>query len=372
MYKELSTDEQLFQKYLHIPFPIYEFILERIKSKIEKQDTHFRVPITAGARLEATLLFLVTGHSFSRLQYLNRIEKSTLGKIIPEVCDAIYSVLGNEYIKTPTTKEEWQLIAEEFQIRWQFTNCLGALDGKHVAISPPSNSGSYYFNYKGTHSVVLMAVANANYEIVYADVGANGRVSDGGVWANCSLNRVFQNETANIPDPRALPNSNQVLPFVLIGDDAFPLRKNLMKPFPHRQQNNEQRVFSYRLSRARRVVENAFGIMANRFGILRTTINLEPKKVEKIIFAIITLHNLLRKLAPNEYTPGGTFDSENVVTGEMQPESWRSSPASSMLPIASSQARNSSDEAKNIRLQYMNYFNNDGAVTWQLRMAGLD
>ena len=64
-----------FEKYLHIPLPIYEFILERIKSKIEKKDTHFRVPIAAGARLEATLLFLVTGRSYSRLQYLNRIEK---------------------------------------------------------------------------------------------------------------------------------------------------------------------------------------------------------------------------------------------------------------------------------------------------------
>ena len=83
-----------FEKYLHIPLPIYEFILERIKSKIEKKDTHFRVPIAAGARLEATLLFLVTGRSYSRLQYLNRIEKNTLEKQLKNLLSStIYQLM---------------------------------------------------------------------------------------------------------------------------------------------------------------------------------------------------------------------------------------------------------------------------------------
>ena len=88
---------------------------------------------------------------------------------------------------TPTTEDEWRNVAEGFERRWNFPYCLGAIDGKHINIVPPPNHGSYFFNYKGTHSIVLMAVANSNYEFIYVDVGRNGRASDGGVWGNCSL-----------------------------------------------------------------------------------------------------------------------------------------------------------------------------------------
>lgn len=73
---------------------------------------------------------------------------------------------------------DWLDIAAGFENKWQFPHCLGAIDGKHVQIIPPKESGSYYFNYKKTHSIVLMAIANANREFIYCSVGTNGRVSD--------------------------------------------------------------------------------------------------------------------------------------------------------------------------------------------------
>ena len=341
----------------------FNYILQKIEPNISKKDTIFRLSIPAAARLEATLLFLATGESYARLEYFTRIDETTLGKIIPEVCEAIYSCLGKDLINFPRTADEWQNVASGFEQRWNFPNCCGAIDGKHVAIAPPPQSGSYYYNYKGSHSIFLLAVANANYEILYADVGANGRISDGGAWGRSSLCRLLQSGDCKLPEPKLLPNSTRKLPFVFVGDDAFPLKKNLLKPFPHLHQSEQQRIFSYRLSRARMVIESTFGIMANRFHILQTKILLEPNKVVKILLAIISLHNLFRREANN--AERATSDQNGYIP-------CNNGNTSSLTSMQQDNARNASEEAKKIRKEYMEYFCNEGQVSWQRRFAGLE
>ncbi|WAR20584.1 hypothetical protein MAR_002422 [Mya arenaria] len=85
----------------------------------------------------------------------------------------------------------------------------------------------------------------------------------------------------------------------MVGDDAFPLRQYMLKPYPHRHLARDERIFNYRCSRARRVVENAFGILANRFISLLTTLGMRPSTVTKTVMACMTLHNLMRTRYPN-------------------------------------------------------------------------
>ena len=123
------------------------------------------------------------------------------------------------------------------------------MDGKHIAMKKLSNAGSYYYNYKGFHSIVMMAVADAKYKFLYVDVGAEGGASDGGTWSNCSLHDAVNENRAGVPQPVPLPNDDQPVIYHFVGDDAFALRTWMMKPFSHRSQVLRERICSYRLSR---------------------------------------------------------------------------------------------------------------------------
>lgn len=110
-------------------------------------------------------------------------------------------------------------------------------------------TGSHFRNYKGTDSIVLLAVVGPNYEFLYTDVGANGRMSDGGIWNRCALKRCLTSpdNPLNIPGPKPLPSRNKPIPSVLVGDEAFGLTEYMMKPFPQTQLcNDDNRVFNYR------------------------------------------------------------------------------------------------------------------------------
>lgn len=259
-------------------------------------------------------------------------------------------------------------VAQGFFTRWNFPNCLGAIDGKHISIRPPHDSGSYFFNYKGTHSIVLLAVCDANLEFLYVDIGANGRVSDGGVWNNSDLCLRIANNTAGLPTDKLIPGSDRMVPYVFVADDAFQLQRHIMKPFPHQNQTPQERIFSYRLSRARRTVENAFGILSNRFRVFLTPISLSPGKVVKVVLACTALHNYLRRDFGSQYTPEGAVDSEDFRRATIIPGDWRMAPQLLELQRCGS---GSTTIGNNIRTQYMDYFNAEGAVQWQYRMANV-
>ena len=128
-------------------------------------------------------------------------------------------------------------------------NCIGAMDGKHILIKPPPNSGSYYFNYKQTFSIVLLAIVDANYKFIYVDIGCNGRVSDGGVFRNCSLHQALEENRLNIPQATILLGTQCYSPYMLVADDAFPLKEYILKPYSQVGLTTEKRIFTYRLSR---------------------------------------------------------------------------------------------------------------------------
>ena len=121
------------------------------------------------------------------------------------------SIILASYITCPSSEEESLEIAKRFHSRWQLPNCVGAINGKHVQILHPPETGSDYFNYKGFSSTVLMAIMGPNAEFVFADLGSQGRISDGGVLRNTVFYHALDAKQLNIPEPKALTVNDTIV-----------------------------------------------------------------------------------------------------------------------------------------------------------------
>lgn len=275
---------------------------------------------------------------------------------MPEVCQAIWDVLAPNYMAQPDM-QDWLNIANRFEQLWQFPNCLGAIDGKHIRIQCPPNAGSEFFNYKKYHSIVLQAVVDAEGNFITIDVGDYGRTGDSGVFGESNFGKKLTAGELNLPPERQIcENNNYKFPYVMVGDEAYPLRKYLMKPFPRKNLTKETRIFNYRLSRARRLVECAFGMITKRFRVLEKIMLLSPDKAGIVTMAACILHNFIRKKE-------GTITDICNELGEF------------CIPISSVNDNEATSRSTNIRStsialtvrkEFLKYFNSkEGSVAWQ-------
>ena len=176
-----SGDREFFYRYLRMSPDRFRHLLSTVEGLISKNDTNFRKSVSAEERLVVTLRFLATGDSQQSLSFSFRLGKSTVSRIISETCDAIYQSLKDDYLRCPASTSEWLAIADDFKEIWNFPHVIGALDGKHIRIECPKNSGSLYYNYKGFYSIVLMAMCDARYTITLFDIGQYGSNNDSGI-----------------------------------------------------------------------------------------------------------------------------------------------------------------------------------------------
>lgn len=236
--------------------------------------------------------FLATGISYNAIHFSYRIGVSTAAEIVKETCRAIWNHLQPLHMPQPT-EQSFLMVARGYWQLWDFPNCLGSIDGKHIRIQCPPQSGSMYFNYKKFFSVVLQAVADANYKFVTIEVGAFGKQSDGGTFRASTLHDLMRTGQLGIPPDAPLPGSNITAPFVLVGDEAYPLLPNLLRPFSRRNCDEKGEYFNERLSKARKCIECAFGGINAKWRILWKPIETDVTTAELITKAICVLHNTI-------------------------------------------------------------------------------
>lgn len=317
---------------------------------------------------------MATGDFFFSFSVFLRVSESTIYKIIKQTSKAIHKTLAPEYLKPPSSPEDWIKISNEFYDQWNMPNCVGALDGKHIRIKAPANSGSLYYNYKGYFSLVLLAMCDATYKFLLVDIGAFGSESDSGILMRSEMGTAIYGRTLKIPIERRLPGRNQNENMFIIGDSGFEMTTFVMRPYPKKVlNNNKKKIFNYRLSRARRTIENAFGILSARWGVLQKSIPLNPDDASTVTLATLVLHNFLLTFSKSSYCPNNFIDCE-TSDGTIRTGDWRNDvmPNSTFDDLENLPREENLSEAARIRKAYQmrdrlaDYFvSPEGEVSWQ-------
>ncbi|XP_067616207.1 putative nuclease HARBI1 [Eurosta solidaginis] len=338
---------------------LYEELLPHLRRKRNNRPNDF---IPEKAKLAMVLEYLATSDLGRHIASCYRVSKQHFGTIISHVCQAICTALKSQI--SPFNQQTMSAVAKGYKEKWNFPNCVGAIDGKHVAIKAPPKSGSIFFNYKGFHSIVLLAACDACYKFTYVDVGAYGSEGDSNIFKNSEFGSKIIRDQLPFPPDTNINGKN--VPHFIVADDAFPLSKRIMKPYFHRSLKRSEKIFNYRLSRARRCIENAFGILSTKWLCLRKILFCTPQRAQEIVSACCFLHNFLLNKAGSEYCPN-TFSGHEISSGEWirgDHEIWEDQNESSLFH------GRPSEYGKYIRDLLKEYVNsNEGSVPWQNDVA---
>jgi hypothetical protein len=148
-----------------------------------------------------------------------------------------------------------------------------------------------FFNYKKYFSFVVQGIADANDKFIAVDIGGFGKQSDGGTFLASDLFSFIDGKRIFFPEPDFLLHSNVAAPYVMLGDEAYPLRPYVMKPYERNSLSGRRCSFNERLSRARKTVVCAFGILYSKWRFISKAIETEVELTDKIVKCMCVLHN---------------------------------------------------------------------------------
>ena len=181
---------------------------------------------------------------------------------------------------------------------------------------------------------------------------------------------MFDNGEMNFPAPSKIyQSSDQDLPYFLLGDEIFSFKDWLMRPFSGAGATEEEKTYNYRHSRARPCIENAFGILSQRWWIFLKPIKASVKNVENYTLACLALHNYLRLTENAKYIPIGFADSEDS-NGDIVPGDWRkdvqsgNSALQGITSLRGSRAKKSALDTRDTLQDYLN--SEEGSMPWEI------
>ncbi|CAN7975793.1 unnamed protein product [Ixodes persulcatus] len=269
----------------------FRYIVDVCRPTMQRETTNMRTPIIVEKRVAIALYKLCSTAEDRTIGYLFGVGRATVNIVYREFCRTIVAKLEESTVAMVRQSELYNHMLE-FEAVCGFPSAIGALDGCHLAVSPPKDQDCDYRNYKGWYSIILLAIVDHRYTFRYVNVGSPGKCHDAHVYRNSRLPALLSSLRAETP---LVVNGTAVPPIVLC-DQAFPLTPNLMKPFPHGTQLSvAQGDYNYCLSKSRRIVENAFGRLKARFRIIMKRTETKIENVNSVVRACCILHNVCER-----------------------------------------------------------------------------
>jgi hypothetical protein len=297
---EHTYNDELWYANFRVTKETFRFLLDAIGEEIYHPDTVMRSSISIRRRLALTLYFLASTAEYRTIANLFGVSRSFVCVCVKDVCRAITNCLS-KVISFPQGDQLLHVI-HGYERKWGFPMCAGAIDGTHIPILAPTESHAEYVNRKGYHSIIMQAVVDCDYLFRDVVIGWPGSVHDARVFSNSAI---FTKGNDQKLFPRELTKeiNGEEIPPLILADPAYPLLPWLLKGYPRNNAaQRREKVFNYRLSRARMTVENTFGRWKGRFTRFSKRVDMGVSALVSVTHASCILHNLC-ELQKNDFLP---------------------------------------------------------------------
>jgi hypothetical protein len=235
--------------------------------------------VSVEAKLSMALRFMAGG-SYLDIALYHGVHRSTFFEAVWDVVGAVNEAIT---LTLPVDdKEALQVISDGFQKRMNnpLSGCIGAMDGIAIAITRPTNcvDSQSYFNRKGFFALPLQALCDHQYKFTAASCMCTGSTHDAVCFAVSGLGRYIEQH--------GLPGE-----FWIAADEAYPASDRILTPWPGRQLPANKDSFNFWLSSSRIHIEQAFGILVARWGVLWRPLRVDFRDAPSLIMALLKLHN---------------------------------------------------------------------------------
>ena len=267
-------------------------LVDVLTSYIKKCDTTFRAAIPVEKRVAISVWRLGTGNSFRTVAKTFAVGKATALHIVHEFCEAL-NRLSSTYVNFPRTPLELRKAIHLFKedVKCKIPQAFAAVCGTHIEILAPNcASKTDYFARTKHYTVNTQCVAGANLIFYSVATGYPGSYHDARVWGESRIGKFV--ESGALKYPEEIIGQVKVNP-LLLGDGAYPLSVNLIKPYPFSNVlSREEKKFNVMFSGGRVAVEKGIVILKARWRILLKRLDAKIERVSDVVIACVVLHNI--------------------------------------------------------------------------------
>nr|XP_020633184.1 protein ANTAGONIST OF LIKE HETEROCHROMATIN PROTEIN 1-like [Pogona vitticeps] len=276
-------DDPLWQENFRMSRRTFMELCDQLRPVLERQTTNMRAPITVEKQLGIAIWKLATPDSYRSVAECFGVGRSTVSRIVMEVCQALYDVYHRVVHLTRP-----QAVMAGFAAKG-FPHCIGAIDATHIPIIAPAHRATEYINSKGYYSMVLQALVDHEGRFTDVYAGRSGKVHDARIFRSSPVFRAMNQGTFG-PNTTMDLGGQQVKP-VILGDLAYPLLPWLMTPYCGHLDTRKQ-LFNDTVGRCRAVVDYAFERLRGRWRCLLSRLDVRERYAPRVIVACCILHNI--------------------------------------------------------------------------------